>query len=52
MKELSLLWNYRVHRGRGLHGDPDDLEAIVDEELEGLEEVDEPEEDSKLANIK
>ena len=35
-------------RGEGAAkpGDPDDLETIGDEELEGLEEVDQPEEDS------
>ena len=51
MKELSLLWNHRVHRGGAVAKNPDDLEAIGDEELEGLEEVDEPEEDSMLANM-
>ena len=39
-------------QGEGAAKDPDDLEAIGDEELEGMEEVDEPEEDSKLANMK
>ena len=38
--------------GTAKPGDPGDLEAIGDEELEGLEEVDGPEEDSKLANMK
>ena len=39
-------------KGAAKPGDPDDLEVIGDEELEGLKEVDEPEEESKLANMK
>ena len=39
-------------QGEGAGKDPDDLDGIGDEELEGLEEMDEPEEDSKLTNMK